>query len=115
MYDDDCRGATAGAFPFRITVPAARASRGRGVTVVTVHPTHRRRGLLRQMMDEQLDDVARRGEPLAVLTASESSIYERFGYGTATFTTQWELAVRVRVHGTFHPRRRRRQGSSRHW
>ena len=44
------------------------------------------------MMDEQLDDVARRGEPLAVLTASEASIYERFGYGTATFTTQWELA-----------------------
>ena len=44
------------------------------------------------MMDEQLDDVARRGEPLAVLTASEASIYERFGYGIATFTTQWELA-----------------------
>ena len=61
------------------------------VTTVTVHPTHRRRGVLRQMMDEQLDDVARRGEPLAVLTASEASIYERFGYGAATFTTAWEL------------------------
>ena len=33
-----------------------------------------------------------RGEPLAALTASEASIYERFGYGTATFTTQWDLA-----------------------
>ena len=43
------------------------------------------------MMDEQLDDVARRGEPIAALTASEASIYERFGYGTATFTTGWEL------------------------
>jgi predicted acetyltransferase len=42
-------------------------------------------------MDAQLDDVARRGEPLAGLTASEASIYERFGYGTATFTTNWEL------------------------
>ena len=62
------------------------------MTVVTVHPTHRRRGLLRQMMDEQLDDVARRGEPIAALTASEASIYERFGYGTATFGTRWELA-----------------------
>ncbi len=28
----------------------------------------------------------------AALTASEASIYERFGYGTATFTTRWELA-----------------------
>jgi len=44
------------------------------------------------MMDEQLDDVARRGEPLAALTASEASIYGRFGYGTATFSTRWELA-----------------------
>jgi len=44
------------------------------------------------MMDEQLDDVARRGEPLALLTASEASIYARFGYGAATFTTKWELA-----------------------
>ena len=44
------------------------------------------------MMDAQLDDVARRGEPFAALTASEASIYERFGYGIATFTTRWELA-----------------------
>jgi predicted acetyltransferase len=42
-------------------------------------------------MATQLDDVAARGEPLAGLTASEASIYERFGYGTATFTTRWEL------------------------
>src|SRR3982751_4017999 len=77
---------------------ARRAGRGgarvavAGVSTVPVHPTHRRRGVLRQMMDEQLDDVARREEPLAVLTASEASIYERFGYGTATFTTSWDLA-----------------------
>jgi predicted acetyltransferase len=43
------------------------------------------------MMDEQLDDVARRGEALAVLTASEASIYERFGYGIATLSAKWEL------------------------
>jgi predicted acetyltransferase len=92
VYDDDVVVATAGAFPFRITVPGGAPVPVAGVTVVTVHPTHRRRGLLRQMMDEQLDDVARRGEPLAALTASEASIYERFGYGTATFTTQWDLA-----------------------
>jgi len=92
VHDGDTIVATAGAIPFRITVPGGARVPVAGVSTVTVHPTHRRRGVLRQMMDEQLDDVARRGEPLAALTASEASIYERFGYGTATFTTQWELA-----------------------
>jgi predicted acetyltransferase len=91
VFDDDAIVATAGAHSFELTVPGLRRVAAAGVTVVGVHPTHRRRGLLRWMMDVQLDDVARRGEPLALLTASESSIYERFGYGTGTFTTSWEL------------------------
>ena len=55
------------------------------VTSVTVRGTHRRRGLLRRMMTEDL--AAARGDGLAVaaLTASEGSIYGRFGYGVATF------------------------------
>lgn len=92
VRDDETIVATAGAIPFRVTVPGGARVAVAGVSTVTVHPTHRRRGLLRRMMDEQLDDVARRGEPLAALTASEASIYERFGYGTATFSTRWELA-----------------------
>ena len=55
----------------------------RGVTWVGVLPTHRRRGVLREMMRFQLDDFRRRGEPLAALWASESVIYGRFGYGIA--------------------------------
>jgi predicted acetyltransferase len=35
------------------------------------------------MMELQLDDVAGRGEVAAILNASESSIYGRFGYGLA--------------------------------
>jgi predicted acetyltransferase len=54
-----------------------------GVTAVGVQPTHRRRGILTQMMRKQLDDVRDRGEPVAGLWASESSIYGRFGYGMA--------------------------------
>jgi predicted acetyltransferase len=54
------------------------------VTMVGVNPTHRRRGMLRQLMARQLDDVAAREEPIAILTASESSIYGRFGYGLAS-------------------------------
>src|SRR4029453_9237680 len=55
-----------------------------GVTVVVTFPTHRRRGVLRAMMRAQLDDVHARGEPLALLWASEETIYGRFGYGMAS-------------------------------
>lgn len=55
------------------------------VSDVTVSPTHRRRGLLRAMMTEDLQDAADRGVPLAILTASEGSIYGRFGFGPAVF------------------------------
>jgi predicted acetyltransferase len=89
--DGDTVVGTAAAYGFELTVPGGAQLPMAGVCMVTVHPTHRRRGVLRQMMDAQLDDVAQRGEPLAGLTASEASIYERFGYGTATFTTRWEL------------------------
>ena len=54
-----------------------------GVTAVTVSPTHRRRGILTELTRRQLDDIRERGEPLAALTASESLIYGRFGYGMA--------------------------------
>ena len=54
-----------------------------GVTAVTVSPTHRRRGILTELTRRQLDDIRERGEPLAALTASESLIYGRFGYGLA--------------------------------
>ncbi len=54
-----------------------------GVTWVGVLPTHRRRGILRDFMRRQLEDVHGWGEPLAALWASEASIYGRFGYGPA--------------------------------
>jgi predicted acetyltransferase len=91
VRDGDAVVATAGSYAFEVTVPGGARLPMAGVCMVTVHPTHRRRGILRRVMAAQLDDVARRGEPLAGLTASESSIYERFGYGTATFSARWEL------------------------
>jgi predicted acetyltransferase len=75
---------TAGAYTFDMTLPGGGQVPVAGVTVVGVLATHRRQGILSSMMAFQLDDVAARGEPIAVLTASESSIYGRFGYGVAT-------------------------------
>lgn len=59
------------------------------VSGVGVHPTHRRRGLLTQMMGEMLDDGRRRGEPIAGLVASEGSIYGRYGFAVATEIARW--------------------------
>jgi predicted acetyltransferase len=54
------------------------------VTLVTVSPAYRRRGLLRAMMTHQLTEIAERGvEPVALLWASEHPIYGRYGYGEA--------------------------------
>ncbi len=58
----------------------------RMVSDVTVSPTHRRQGLLRTLLTADLADAAAQGVPLAVLTASEGSIYGRFGFGPAAFT-----------------------------
>jgi predicted acetyltransferase len=87
----------AGAFPFELSVPGGSLRCG-GVTVVGVYPTHRRRGVLRMMMDAQLRDIHERGEPIAALWASEETIYGRFGYGLASW--QGEVTI-AREWGTF--------------
>jgi predicted acetyltransferase len=75
---------TTGAFSLRMTVPGA-ALPVAGVTAVSVLPSHRRRGVLRSLMRRQLTDLAARGdEPVAVLWASETPIYARYGYGRAS-------------------------------
>jgi predicted acetyltransferase len=81
-YDDGRPVGTTGAYPFRMTIPGGELPTG-GVTWVAVLPSHRRRGVLTQMMRTQLDDLHERGEPLAILWASEAAIYGRFGYGVS--------------------------------
>ncbi|HTS72142.1 MAG TPA: GNAT family N-acetyltransferase [Gaiellaceae bacterium] len=80
----------AGAFPFELSVPGGSRPCA-GVTVVGVQPTHRRRGVLRAMMDAQLRDVHERGEPLAALWASEETIYGRFGYGISAWAGEVKI------------------------
>ncbi|MDT9682935.1 GNAT family N-acetyltransferase [Streptomyces sp. TRM76323] len=94
---EQCVG-TAGAFSFRLSVPGGAVVPAAGVTMVSVAPTHRRRGVLTSMMRRQLDDVRAWGEPLAVLTASEPDIYGRFGYGLATRRMRADIdTARVRL------------------
>jgi|SRR5579862_93615 len=81
----------AGAFSWGLSVPGGEVAAA-GTTVVGVLPSHRRRGVLTQMMRAQLDDVAVRGEAVASLWASEATIYGRFGYGLASRAGTMKLA-----------------------
>jgi predicted acetyltransferase len=82
---------TAAAYSFQLTVPGFQALPAAGITWVAVLPSHRRRGVLRSMMHRQLADVRDRGEPLAVLWASESVLYSRYGYGLAVWHADFTL------------------------
>ena len=73
-----------------IATPGGKAKLGY-VDDVSVLPTHRRRGIMTRVMRQQLDQMRERGEPLAALSASESLIYERFGYGIATWLHRWKI------------------------
>lgn len=97
-WDGDEIVGSAGAFSFRLSVPGGALVPAAGVTMVSVQPTHRRRGVLTSMMRRQLDDVRERGEAIAVLTASEPEIYGRFGYGVASERLWFDIdTTRVRL------------------
>ena len=84
----------AAAYTRELTVPGAVVPAAH-VTLVGVAPTHRRRGLLTRMMHRQLREIAADGrEPIAVLWASETKIYPRFGYGPAAQRLRMDVMSR---------------------
>src|SRR5580704_12585663 len=70
-------------FPTPLTVPGPLGVTSAALTNVTVAPTHRRRGLLTEMITKDLRASAALGEPVGILIASEYPIYGQFGYGAA--------------------------------
>jgi predicted acetyltransferase len=98
-FDGDTIVGGAGAFSFQMRVPGAMAAVA-GVSLVAVLPSHRRQGILSALMRRQLADVSERGEAVAVLFASESGIYRRYGYGRASWHAAWRLR---RGEGTLAP------------
>ncbi|MBC7977842.1 MAG: GNAT family N-acetyltransferase [Myxococcales bacterium] len=74
--------ATAGTFGLTVGVPGGSMPMA-GLTMVSVRPTHRRRGLLRELMRLHIEDARQHGEAINALWASEATIYGRFGFGIA--------------------------------
>ncbi|MGE5226048.1 MAG: GNAT family N-acetyltransferase [Planctomycetaceae bacterium] len=83
----------AGAYTFDVTVPGGRVAPMAGITTVGVLPTHRRRGITRELLGRLLAQARERGEPIAALFASQAAIYGRFGFGLATIGAELDVLV----------------------
>lgn len=88
--------ATYASFVKDMNIGAAKPLPTHMITEVTVRPTHRRRGILRRMMTDDLAEAKENGLALAALTATEATIYGRFGFGPTTFINRIEVKTDVR-------------------
>jgi len=83
-------GATVGTWPVAtvnswiapLTVPGGETDMW-AISSVTVSGTHRRRGIARALLEGELRAAASAGVPIAGLTASEATIYGRYGFAPA--------------------------------
>ena len=98
VYDDGIAEpefpvATVGAWPAALTVPGGEIDSW-AISAVTVAPTHRRRGIARAMLESELRVAVAAGIPVAALTVTEATIYRRYGFGPATWSTDVEVDAR---------------------
>lgn len=89
-WEGDAMVGVGGSFSFTMSIPGGELPTA-GLTVVGVLPTHTRKGILRKMMEMQLEDARAHQEPVSILWASEEVIYQRFGYGPATTKVNIEV------------------------
>ena len=88
VWDDTASDAltpvgTVDSFVSPLTVPGGRDLPAWAISMVTVAPTHRRRGIARELLESELRAATALGVPIAMLTVSESTIYQRFGFAPA--------------------------------
>ncbi|WP_062202730.1 GNAT family N-acetyltransferase [Demequina salsinemoris] len=74
-----------------LRMPGGGTMRASGLTWVSVHPAHRRRGILTTMIADHFSRALARGEAVSVLYAAETAIYPRFGYAMAAAKTALDL------------------------
>jgi predicted acetyltransferase len=92
-FDGDRCVATYRSFAQELTAVGGTPVPANAISNVTVSPTHRRRGLLSRMMRQDLAAAKERGDVVATLIAAEYPIYGRYGFGPATWTTEWTVDV----------------------
>lgn len=80
----------------RLAVPGNRTIDSWAISTVTVASTHHKRGIARALLEAELAAAAKH-VPMAMLTVSESSLYQRYGFAPAAFAADYEFDIR-RVH-----------------
>lgn len=80
-------------FETELTIPGLARVPATAISAVSVLPTHRRGGILRQFMAREHAAARERGDAVSILYAAEYPIYGRFGYGPATTTATWTLTT----------------------
>ncbi|WP_345752311.1 GNAT family N-acetyltransferase [Microbacterium rhizophilus] len=85
--------ATASSWVAPMTIPGGRLPSW-AISTVTVAGTHRRRGVARALLEAELRDAHAAGVPAAGLTASEATIYGRYGFAPATRIAAWNVDCR---------------------
>lgn len=98
IYDDAGADAatpvgTVSAWLTDLTLPGGLTAPAWAISTLTVAPTHRRRGIARQIIASELRTAVALGAPLAILTASEATIYTRWGFSPATLRADWRIDV----------------------
>ena len=87
-------------FATDLTLPGGAPAPVGAVTAVTVRPTHRRRGILTDLVERDLRDSIERGEVANILVSAEYPIYGRFGFGPATDHADYSIRARhLRLRG----------------
>lgn len=90
-WDSALPVATYGTLVKALNVAGGRSLDAQLIATVTVRPTHRRRGLMREMISSDLRCARHDGQAVAILSSMEATIYGRFGFGAATFSRQVEV------------------------
>lgn len=86
--------ATTNAWVTPLTLPGGGAIDMWAISMVTVSGTHRRRGIARSLLEGELRAAASAGVPIAGLTASEATIYGRYGFGSAVPVARYTVDTR---------------------
>jgi predicted acetyltransferase len=81
-FDDGVLASKLAMLPFAISWNGREIGCG-GVTAVTTLPTHRRLGYVGELMRRSFAIMRDANQPVAMLWATMSAIYQRFGYGNA--------------------------------
>ena len=100
VEDRDTIVGTSADLTWQLTLPGGTTTPVGAVIAVTTRASHRRRGVLTALMGAQLGAMTAGGIAAAVLTASEGTIYGRFGFGVAT--SQHQLVAPTGRHGLDH-------------